>query len=626
MGRGILCPMTRRTFTSFLPRGLTGIISLSLATAVVLSLTAHPRIERMALTQTGERAEATLRLAFEGLQGALRQYAPLPALVAERPLLLDVLKDPDNNGLLPFVNEQLRQTALRLDASDVYLMDMTGRTIAASSYRKELSFIGRNFAFRPYFTQARDGGLGQFAALGTTSGERGYFFASPVLDNTRVIGVLAIKISLERFEDAWRGGSDTIIVSDLNNIVFMSNRADWHFRSLTPLSDATRAEIEANRQYPLSRIAPLSRETKPFGEDFMLVTLGDAGEFISSSTRLFDAGWTVTVLTPTGPARAQALAIIATLILVILLAGTTGAIYQQRRARLAERFEAQRATQELLEARVAERTADLNVANRQLLQEVDDRTAAEQRLRKTQAELVQAGKLAALGQMSAALSHEFNQPLAAVKSYAENAATYLDRGRTDEARENVSRISMMADRMASISKHLRNFARRPQEKIGPIPLLPVIQDALDLMAPRLATGDARIEYTPLDRDIWVMGGRVRLQQVIVNLLTNAIDAMENDARPHIILSVHQTAPGWQVQVRDYGPGVTDDTLAQVFDPFFTTKSPGKGLGLGLSISYNIIKDFGGSLSAHNHAETGAVFVIDLIAATPTHLHKKVAAE
>ncbi|MBB5516137.1 two-component system C4-dicarboxylate transport sensor histidine kinase DctB [Rubricella aquisinus] len=617
--------MARGGITSYLPKGLGGIVAASLALAIVLSVIVHPRVERMVITQSGARAEATLRLAFEGLQGALRQYAPLPALVAERPLLTQVLKDPDNDGLLPFVNEQLRQTALRLDASDVYLMDMTGLTIAASNYRTDRPFIGQRFDYRPYFTQARDGGLGRFAALGTTSGERGYFFASPVLDNTRIIGVLAIKISLERFEEAWRGGTDTIIVSDLYDIVFMSNRVDWHFRALSPLTSDSMAEIEATRQYPLDRITPLAREVAPFSDDFQLVTLGDAGEHIASSTRLFDAGWTVTVLTPTGPARTQALAIVAIMVLVILFLGTIGAIYQQRRARLRERFEAQRATQELLEARVAERTVDLNIANRQLQQEVEDRTAAETRLRKTQAELVQAGKLAALGQMSAALSHEFNQPLAAVKSYAENAATFLDRGRAADARENISRISMMADRMASISKHLRNFARRPQEKIGPIPLLPVVQDAIDLMRPRLATARAVLDYAAPRDDIWVMGGRVRLQQVIVNLLTNALDAMETSDAPRIELSVVTTAPGWQVQVRDFGTGVTEDTLAQVFDPFFTTKSPGKGLGLGLSISYNIIKDFGGSLSAHNHAEQGAVFVIDLMAASP-HQKEEVAAE
>jgi len=245
---------------------------------------------------------------------------------------------------------------------------------------------------------------------------------------------------------------------------------------------------------------------------------------------------------------------------------------------------------------------------------VAERTATAQQLRRTQTELVQAGKLAALGQMSAALSHEFNQPLAAVKAYADNAATFLDRGRADEARKNVSHISDMADRMASISKHLRNFARRPQEKIGPIPLVPVIEDAVALMAPRLSAAKITLDFTPPKGAPWAMGGRVRLQQVIVNLLSNALDALDGRTTTPITITTTQTDTGWQIAVRDHGPGFAADALPQVFDPFFTTKEPGQGLGLGLSISYNIIKDFGGTLAARTHPEGGAEFTIDLVTA------------
>ena len=319
-----------------------------------------------------------------------------------------------------------------------------------------------------------------------------------------------------------------------------------------------------------------------------------------------DAGWNVTILSPTGPAKTQALAALALLAMVILSAAMIAAIALQRRARLAERFQAQRATQELLEKRVAERTADLNAVNRQLFDEIEERKATEERLRKTQA-----GKLAALGQMSAALSHEFNQPLAAVKAYADNAARFLDRDRADEARDNVRRISKMTNRMASISDHLRNFARRPQQKVRPIPLLAAIDDAIDLMEPRLKTSGASINFARPDGEIWVVGGHVRLQQVMVNLFSNALDAMEGDPRPVIETSIADAGDCCRIEVRDHGGGLPDARQAQIFDPFFTTKSPGKGLGLGLSISYNIVKDFGGNLSTRNHADSGAVFVIDL---------------
>jgi two-component system C4-dicarboxylate transport sensor histidine kinase DctB len=299
----------------------------------------------------------------------------------------------------------------------------------------------------------------------------------------------------------------------------------------------------------------------------------------------------------------------AVLVLAILLAGLVAAVYLQRRARLVERLAAQAATQDLLERRVAERTADLDRAIDRLQSEVEERRATEAALRRTQAELVQAGKLAALGQMSAALSHEFNQPLAAVKSYAENAATFLDRGRADEARQNITLISTMADRMAAISKHLRNFARRPMEAVGPVRLAEVLDDALALMAARLA--GTEVEVPDPGPDLWVTGGHVRLQQVLVNLLSNALDAMERQPDKRIRIGIETAGQEVRLSVRDSGSGLDPEVIPQIFDPFFSTKGPGKGLGLGLSISYNIVRDFGGLLGAANHPEGGAVFTLTL---------------
>ena len=589
------------------------------AAAVALSLIALPRLERAFLIQAGQNDEATLRLATEVLRGALGRTEALPALLAERPILTELLYEPDNSGLLPFANEQLRQTALRLDVSDVYLMDLTGLTLAASSYRTDRSFIGENFGYRPYFTDALNDGIGRFHALGTTSGQRGYYFAAPVIDNTRVLGVVAIKLSLERFEQAWNDSASTLIVTDSNNVIFMSDREDWRYRTLGPLSELALEGIAATRQYPLSLLQPLPARRDALDGELDLLSVDGGESFVMQTALIAAPGWRVSILTPTGPARAQALTVLTLMILTIMLGGLIGAIFVQRRAQLMERLTGQKSEQERLERRVRERTLDLNEANRQLLQEVDDRRAAEQRLRKTQADLVQAGKLAALGQMSAALSHEFNQPLAAVKSYAENAAAFLDRDRPGDARENITRISAMADRMASISKHLRNFARRPQDKAGPIPLMAVIADAVALMQPRMKAMGATLAFDHPATDITVTGGRVRLQQVIVNLIANALDAMAGQPAPRIDITVSQGVQTATVHVRDHGPGFSESALAQAFDPFFTTKDPGQGLGLGLSISYNIVHDFGGTLAALNHPEGGAEFAVTLHIAVPQGL-------
>jgi two-component system C4-dicarboxylate transport sensor histidine kinase DctB len=586
------------------------LLGLALLLLAGLATLAYPRLERFFLVQTGARNAATLELATQSLRGALSRTEALPALIAERPILAALLRNPDNSGLLPFVNEQLRQTALSLGVSDIYLMDDTGLTVAASNYRSETRFIGQRFAFRPYTTDALAGGLGRFHALGTTSGQRGYFFAAPVLDGTEITGAVAVKITVDAFEAAWADSPASILVIDTSNVVFMSDRPDWRFRTIGPMSEAALDQILATRQYPAARLLPLTLRRSPLDDRFEAVEV-DGGRFVMQTDLVAAAGWRVSILSPAAPARVQAATVLGGAFLSGLIVLLIGAAIWLRRLQLVERLDRQRRDQALLERRVAERTSDLDAANSRLRQEVEERRLAEARLRQTQAELVQAGKLAALGQMSAALSHEFNQPLAAVKAYADNAVAYLDRGRGEEARDNIARISGMTDRMAAISKHLRNFARRPQDRTGPVPLTGVLRDALGLMAPRLEAAGAVLRYDPPDTEIWVIGGRVRLQQVIVNLIGNALDAMADRETPEIELRLASAADRARIDVADRGPGLSDAALAQAFDPFFTTKEPGQGLGLGLSISFNIVRDFNGRLSVANREGGGAVFTVEL---------------
>ncbi len=568
------------------------------------------------LARAAEQSQSTLRLSVDGLRGVLSRYEPLPALIAARPDIMLLLASPAEQRLVEVLNRRLKKLAATVEASDIYVLDTTGTTITASNFDTETSFVGRNFSFRPYFKDAVAGGLGRYFALGTTSLKRGYYFASPVRVGDRIVGAVTVKINVDSFEDAWRGSSSEIIVVDDRGIIFMSSRDDWLFSSLQPLSRDTIESINRSQQYPADKLKPFGQVARDLsGRGLRLVSIPDeAGseEYIAQSALMPAAGWTVQVLSATTSAKTQAFVTAFAGLLIVLIAALASAFLLQRRARFVERLEAQREAQLLLEKRVEERTADLNAVNIKLLKEIDEHAAAEAELRKTQADLVQAGKLAALGQMSAALSHEFNQPLSAVRSYADNAAAYLDRDRTGEARENITRISQLIDRMAAISKHLRNFARKPQEKTGPVPLATVINDAIEILSGKLKMRSTTVSVNLPSEELWVRGGQVRLQQVLVNLISNALDATADVDRPSPVEVKAAMRDQWvEIRVRDHGPGVAGDVAGQIFDPFFTTKGEGKGLGLGLSISYNIIKDFGGNLKAENHPDGGAVFVVEL---------------
>ncbi|MEM9709638.1 MAG: ATP-binding protein [Pseudomonadota bacterium] len=573
-----------------------------------------PRLEETYIERAQQEGASTLRLVAGAVDQAVGRYQPLPTLIAGDPIFLDLLRETGNAGLVPFVNEKLRQTSLSIGASEVYIMDRAGLTVASSNYREPDSFVGRNFSFRPYFYRALAGEVAQFHALGTTSGERGFFFAAPVLDGIEVAGVLAVKVTVGEIEQAWEGAGREIIVADENGVAFLASREAYRLRTLAPLTDGTLARISETRQFPLGTVTPMPFSASVIAAGAVKVELGLGGDevsYLSQSEPLTLAGWHAIVLTPLSEVRSQAVSALVFWTLAATATALAFLVLLQRRARLLERMEDEASQRQLLERKVRERTADLDDANASLRSEVAERRSAEDLLRKTQKDLVQAGKLAALGQMSAALSHEINQPLAAVKSYADNAAQYLKRDRMDAVGANIARISEMADRMADISRHLRNFARRPGDALKAVPVVEVIHDVIALVDPQLRSSGAVVVFEPPQEEIFAIGGRLRLQQVLVNIVTNALDAMADGPNRIIEIAVAARETTLAITLRDHGPGLPPDALDQVFEAFYTTKEAGSGMGLGMSISYNIVEDFGGALSAENHPDGGAVFTVDL---------------
>ncbi|MDO5528275.1 MAG: ATP-binding protein [Paracoccus sp. (in: a-proteobacteria)] len=571
------------------------------------------------LDETARSAQNTLRLAVSALQGQLDRYQSLPKLLAAQLDFRALARDPQNIARIAAMNRALADINAQLEASDIYILSPDGTTIAASNFDQPRPFVGENFAYRPYYTEAIAGGEGRFFALGTTSLKRGYYFSAPIRLDDRIAGVVVIKVDLDPIETTWLGRDPQIMVTDAEGIIFMSGRPEWLFSAVNDLTRERLARTSATRRYADAtlRALPLTRSETRGGQ--LLFTIAEDGarrDYLVVSEQMADADWTVQVLADPTPARLQARITVALVVVALWLAVMGALLWRQRRARLAERLAHQREVREQLERRVEARTRDLADLNARLKDEIAERRATEAELRKTQSGLVQTGKLAALGQMSAALSHEFNQPLAALRSYADSANVLIERGRTDEGRQYISRIGGLVERMSAISRHLSNFARSPGEKLDAVSVSKAVADALAIVDWRIRAEAVEIALDLGSKPLIVRAGQVRLQQVLVNILSNALDAMEGSAAPRIEITASRSGSRALLIVRDVGPGVPAGVIDRVFDPFFSTKGVGRGLGLGLSISYNIIKDFGGDLTVRNAQGGGAVFQISLDLAEP----------
>ena len=547
-----------------------------------------------------EQNRQTLDLYVANLLGTLRRYEVLPPILGDLPALRLALQTPTDSTRLSNANHLLDQVREQTGADVIYLMDPHGKTLAASNWAQADSFVDRNFAFRPYFREASAGRPGRFFGLGTTSGKRGYYFAAAVRDGERNLGALVVKVDLDHTETLWGNTPEQLLVTDANGVVILTSNSHWRFTASRPLDAAERAAIAANLPYPTQAPPPIKL---------------DVQNWIRQDSELHETGWTVSILAPRSlldrPVRTALVAGGGMLLLLMLLLG----LLMQRRRHYLERIALDSQARQQLELRVQERTQDLERLNSRLKQEVLEREQAQQELVQAQDELVQASKLSALGTMSASISHELNQPLAAIRNYADNAGVLLDHGRHDDARANLKLISQLTERMASIIAHLRAFARRDRHAPESVALQPAIDDALALLAKRRQAMQVELIRDMPDATLWVQAGETRLRQVLGNLLANALDALSEVPQPRRLwLSAELTAEGVDLHLRDNGPGFSQEALQRAREPFFTTKTSAQGLGLGLAICDTLMRALGGELLFANHPGGGAQLTLRLRAA------------
>nr|WP_246024953.1 ATP-binding protein [Paraburkholderia dinghuensis] len=570
----------------------------------------------------GDRTTASLK-------STLERYESLPYIVGEHPLVQDVLVNQKDEWV-DAANRYLERVNRYARATTTYIIRADGLCIAASNWRDPDSFIGASYRFRPYFIDAVNGGVGRFFGIGTISHDPGYYVSQPVRRDGKIVGVAVVKLNLEWFPGA--DATEPLLVTDDHGVIFLSSVPAWKYHTVRPLPADVAQSIVQTQQYARQILSPLpARIERVLGDDAEIVRIGTgigAPRYIQTRRALGVPDWDLVTMSPVRPVvNATRTATIMTgfgfALLCLLIF-----YWRQRRQRVKEVMKSRAMLQKayaMLNERVAERTADLSQANVQLQREVQERARAEADLRAAQDELIQASKLAALGQMAAGITHELNQPLAALRSFSDNTRVFLERGQYMAAHENLEAIGSLTERMGKIVNQLKLFVGRARPRSLRSPVAPALRNALALLGTRLtgvdltlaltdhtvdampAPFDLRGEYAELVAQI----DGLRLEQVLINLVGNALDAVADTASPRIAIDIEVLAATLAISVRDNGPGIPDDVMPRIFEPFFTTKEMGQGLGLGLAISSSIARDCGGSLVAHNEPDGGARFVLTL---------------
>ena len=578
-------------------------------------------------------ANQRLDLYTATLDSEVERFARLPGVLGLSPAVNSLLDAPRDLALQNQVNRYLEHLTERTGATAIYIMDRHGRVIAASNWQQPDSFLGENDAFRPYFKEAIIGQSSRFFGIGTTRSEPGYYLSQALDDNGggKVIGVAVVKISLARLEHTWSQNKALVWVADANRVIILASRPEWKFATLGLLPANELNQFDQTRQYNRLRLKPLKIDFLRQQSSDARVVRWQAPPGVAESTwhryleqtrPLSGSNWQLSVLVSLAPAYSLAYsrAGLAAVLAILILTGLV--LLNERRRRLRDKLAAREALQRAyrqLEQKVEERTADLLAANQQLKEEVIERTRAETHLRQTQAELVQAGKMAVIGQLSAQIAHELNQPLAALSTLSANTVKYLARGNLDTASGNLETIGQLVERMGRITGALRSFAHKSQASSGQAELTRTLDNALFLVDQRLRHGaiEVRREEAPglvADCD------PNRLEQVLVNLLTNALDALQDQAGALIVIRGRQDGDRIELTLHDNGHGFSAKSLQHLFEPFYTTKPPGVGLGLGLTLSASIVSDAGGTLTAANHPQGGAIFTLTLPAHSGEHDH------
>ncbi|MEY1557678.1 ATP-binding protein [Yoonia sp. R2331] len=534
--------------------------------------------------QVREQAAARLTLYRSTVEAELRHFAHLPFLLSQDPFVAATLQGGDTTAL----DRRLARFAQSAGLDAIYLMDDAGLTISASNAAAANSFVGQNYAFRPYFQAARDGALGEFYGIGATTGIPGYFYALAVQSRAAAEGVIAIKLDLSALQNSWQASGERIMLTNADGVVLLASDPAWRYRVLDPLTADQRDRIIASRQFGQEPLDPLD-----WTRDITAQTANVGGKhLLYLRTRDLPNDWSLHFFVPDDQAVTRASLSAG----FVLLMGVLGLIaLQVRRVRsIGAALQKSEEDQALLRS-----------ANARLAVEIEERRAAEQNLQKTQAELERAGRLAALGQLASSVTHELGQPIAAMRNRL--AAAEMTSGPSTLN----DKMQGLVARMEDITRQLKFFSRKGRDKFEKIDLAAAMTNALDLLEPTIAHTGATVDFQRPTSDVTLWANALRIEQVMTNIVRNALDAMEDAAERRIAIEMGQADDDVWFSVADSGHGLGDQSFDDLREPFATTRESGRGMGLGLTISAGIVSDHGGTITASDRAQGGALFRVTL---------------
>ncbi|MBB4952363.1 two-component system C4-dicarboxylate transport sensor histidine kinase DctB [Agrobacterium vitis] len=570
----------------------------------------------IAMEDTEDQARVSAGLKVALLRAVLERPRSLPLLLAEDQQVLDALTLKTASAVAR-LNDKLERLVAATSASVLYVTNADGVAIASSNWQEATSFVGVDYSFRDYFKRSMSSGTAEHFALGSISKRPGLYISRRVGPETAPEGVVVVKAEFDQLESDWLEVSRAAFVTDRHGVVLISSIPSWRFMTLSTLLPDEVRDIRTSLQFGNAPLAPLPFNRAESIEGGMMlvraVLPGDVpANYLYVSMPVPTTNWQLNYLVPVDAAIASTVRELRLLMLAVLVPFfLICAVVLWRRQAGAIRFARAEANQLELERRVDERTMDLLRARDRLEAEIAGHRATEGRLQVVQQELVQANRLAILGQVAAGVAHEINQPVATIRAFAENAIVFLERQQIDIVKDNLTSVSALTARIGSITEELKAFARKGRTAPQPVLLRDVVDGAVVLLRSRFAGRLDALKIQALPDTLVVKGNRIRLEQVLINLFQNALEALDDAPDARVEISAQAVDDEVIVTVQDNGPGIPSDIRPLLFTPFSTSKE--KGLGLGLVISRDIISDYGGRLLVESN-DRGTTFTIHLLKA------------